>query len=167
MPYPLNSEVHEEPESTLKPKPLLHACVLSRLSLCDSMNCSPPGSSVHGIFQARILEWVAISYSRGSFPTRNWEPTRNPSLQRLHHWQADSLPLLHLGSPLTILFGVLGGCWGEGGRLSHQPWDERSLSWDLCHFPWTQDLTPLRILYISESVWSFRLALLPTPLSSS
>jgi len=30
------------------------------------MNCSPPGSSVHGIFQARILEWVAIAYSRGS-----------------------------------------------------------------------------------------------------
>ena len=34
-------------------------------TLCDPMNCSPPGSSAHGIFQARILEWVAISYSRG------------------------------------------------------------------------------------------------------
>ena len=33
---------------------------------CDCMNCSPPGSSVHGILQARILEWVAISLSRGS-----------------------------------------------------------------------------------------------------
>ena len=33
---------------------------------CDSMDCSPPGSSVHGISQARILEWVAISFSRGS-----------------------------------------------------------------------------------------------------
>ena len=33
-------------------------------TLWDSMDCSPPGSSVHGIFQARILEWVAISYSR-------------------------------------------------------------------------------------------------------
>ena len=32
----------------------------------DSMDCNPQGSSVHGIFQARILEWVAISYSRGS-----------------------------------------------------------------------------------------------------
>ena len=31
-----------------------------------SMDCSPPGSSVHGIFQARILEWIAISFSRGS-----------------------------------------------------------------------------------------------------
>ena len=36
-------------------------------TLCDPMDCSPPGSSIHGIFQARILEWVAISFSRGSF----------------------------------------------------------------------------------------------------
>ena len=35
-------------------------------TLCDPMDCSPPGSSVHGIFQARVLEWVAISFSRGS-----------------------------------------------------------------------------------------------------
>ena len=33
-------------------------------ALCDSMDCSPPGSSVHRILQARILEWVAISFSR-------------------------------------------------------------------------------------------------------
>ena len=35
-------------------------------TLGDSVDCSPPGSSVHGILQARILEWVAISFSRGS-----------------------------------------------------------------------------------------------------
>ena len=35
-------------------------------TLCDPMDCSPPGSSIHGILQARILEWVAISFSRGS-----------------------------------------------------------------------------------------------------
>ena len=35
-------------------------------TLFDPMNYSPPGSSVHGIFQARLLEWVAISFSRGS-----------------------------------------------------------------------------------------------------
>ena len=34
--------------------------------LCDPMDCSLPGSSIHGIFQARVLEWVAISFSRGS-----------------------------------------------------------------------------------------------------
>ena len=44
----------------------------SCLTLCDPMNCSPPGSSVHGILQARILEWVAISSSRGSFRAKDW-----------------------------------------------------------------------------------------------
>ena len=37
---------------------------LSRVRLCDPMDCSLPGFSVHGIFQARVLEWVAISFSR-------------------------------------------------------------------------------------------------------
>ena len=39
-------------------------------TLCDPMDCSLPGSSVHGIFQARLLEWVAISFSRGCFLPR-------------------------------------------------------------------------------------------------
>ena len=41
-------------------------CMLRSVRLHDPMHWSLPGSSVHGIFQARILEWVAISYSRGS-----------------------------------------------------------------------------------------------------
>ena len=44
----------------------------SCLTLCDLMDCSPPGSSVHRIFQAGIQEWVAISSSRGSSPPRDW-----------------------------------------------------------------------------------------------
>ena len=40
-------------------------------TLCDPMDCSPPSSSVHGILQARILEWVAISFSRGSSRPRD------------------------------------------------------------------------------------------------
>ena len=43
----------------------------SCLTLCDPVECSPSGSSVHGILQARILEWVAISYSRGSSHPRD------------------------------------------------------------------------------------------------
>jgi len=43
----------------------------SRLTLSDPMDCSLPGSSVRGILQARILEWVAISSSRGSSPPRD------------------------------------------------------------------------------------------------
>ena len=44
----------------------------SCLTLCDPLDCSPPGSSVHGILQARILEWAAISFSRGSSQPRDW-----------------------------------------------------------------------------------------------
>ena len=40
-------------------------------TLCDPMDCSLPGSSVHGIFQARMLEWGAISFSRGSSQPRD------------------------------------------------------------------------------------------------
>ena len=42
-----------------------------RLTLCDPMDCSPPGSCVHGILQARILEWVAMPFSRGASPPRD------------------------------------------------------------------------------------------------
>ena len=45
--------------------------VQSCLTLSDPMDCSPPGSSVHGILQARVLEWVAISFSRGSSQPRD------------------------------------------------------------------------------------------------
>ena len=41
-------------------------------TLCDSMDCGLPGSSVHGIFQARVLEWFAISFSWGSSRPRDW-----------------------------------------------------------------------------------------------
>ena len=52
-----------------------HVCVCkvsqSCPTLCDPVDCSFPGSSVHGILRARILEWVAISFSRGSFQPRD------------------------------------------------------------------------------------------------
>ena len=45
---------------------LLYVCAQLCLTLCDPMDCSPPGSSIHGILQARILEWAAISSLLGS-----------------------------------------------------------------------------------------------------
>ena len=45
---------------------------LSCPTLCDHMDCSLPQSSVHGIFQARVLEWVAFSFSRGASEPRDW-----------------------------------------------------------------------------------------------
>ena len=46
----------------------LSCCLVTQQgpALCDPLDCSPPGSSVHGVFQARILQWVVISYCRGS-----------------------------------------------------------------------------------------------------
>ena len=50
----------------------LLVCLVTQscLTLCDPMDCSPPGGSLHGIFQARTLEWVSNSYSRGSCQTQ-------------------------------------------------------------------------------------------------
>ena len=73
-------------------------CMLSAqvcLTLCNHMSYSPPGSSAHGILQARILDWVAISYSRGS--SRPRDQTRVSSC--LLHWQKESLPLAQLVRP--------------------------------------------------------------------
>ena len=44
----------------------------SVMSLCNPLDCSPPGSSVHGILRTRIPEWVAISSSRGSSQPKDW-----------------------------------------------------------------------------------------------
>ena len=68
-------------------------CLVTQLcpTLCDSMDCSPPGSSVHGILQARILEWVAMP-SSGDHPNPGIE-LRSPTLQ------VDSLPAVLPGKP--------------------------------------------------------------------
>ena len=91
---------------TLGPFGLLDLLILIRaqlcLTLCDPMDCSLPGSSVHGIFQARILEWIAIHYFRGCSWHRDWTCISCIScfgreiLYQLHH----------LGSPLGP-FGLL------------------------------------------------------------
>ena len=51
----------------------LVVCIVTQVcpTLCDPLDCSRPGSSVHGISQTRILEWVATPFSRGSSPPRN------------------------------------------------------------------------------------------------
>ena len=64
---------------------MMLCCAYLHLTLCGSMDCSPLGYFVHGISQARVLEWVAISYFRGV--------ERNPNLFHLLQWQVDSLTL--------------------------------------------------------------------------
>ena len=79
-------------------------CVLSRLScvtLCNPMSCSPSGSSVHGILQARILERIAVLSSRRSSWSRDWTHISYVYL----HWQGGSLPLAPPGKP--FLDGIM------------------------------------------------------------
>ena len=80
-----------------KPFPLECHSLCSAAQSCptrhDPMVCSRPGSFVHGIFQARILKWVAFP-PPGDLPDSG---IKSASL-RLLHWQVDSLPLSHLGS---------------------------------------------------------------------
>ena len=72
----------------------------SHVRLYKPKECSPPGSSVRGILQARILEWVAMPSSRGS--SRPRDRTR---ISCLLHWQMGSLPLAPPGKDLTLREG--------------------------------------------------------------
>ena len=73
---------------------LSHNHAQSCLTLCDPMDCSPQASLSMEFLQSRIPEWFAIFYSRGIFLTQG----SNPRLLHLLPWQADSLPLCHVGS---------------------------------------------------------------------
>ena len=90
----------------------LAPCNPSSVSVCAWMlshvwhfvtpiDCSPPGSSVHGILQARIPEWVVISFSRGSSRPRD----QTASLTCLLHWQVGSLSLAPRGIPSFCTWG--------------------------------------------------------------
>ena len=75
-PLPLCSSSSELSEALcpgLQPfiQAFVHSAAQSCLTICDPVDCSPPGSSVHGMLQARILEWVAMLSSRGSSQPRD------------------------------------------------------------------------------------------------
>ena len=68
----------------------------SCLTLCDPTDCSPPGSSTHGIFQAKVLEWVATSSSRGSSWPRNRTCVSRIVGRRFYHLSHQGSPIIHL-----------------------------------------------------------------------
>ena len=76
---------NEDPESKVKVL-VTQSC----LPLGDPMDCSPPGSFVHGVSQARKLEWVAISFFRGSPWPRDWTQVSHSTVWLYHLRQADS-----------------------------------------------------------------------------
>ena len=106
----------------------LHSC----LTLCDSTDCSLPGSSVHGILQARILEGVAISYSRGSSQCKNRTHVSHIYL----HWQAGSLLPAPPGQPLiSNIYTYIDSCLSLVAQMvKHRPpmWETQvpSLGWE-------------------------------------
>ena len=93
--------------------PLL--CCVTQLppTLCDPMDCSPPGSSVHGVLQARILQWVAMPSSQGSSQPR--DQTQSPTLQ------ADSLPSEPPGKAWQYCPSLNVPLWGDGHIPSFKP----------------------------------------------
>ena len=77
---------------------LFCSVVLSRVWLWEPRGCSPPGSSVPGISQPRILEWVALLFPRGSSRPRD----QTHVYLYLLHWQADSWPLMPPRKPCCV-----------------------------------------------------------------
>ena len=72
-------------------------------TLCDTMDCNPPGFTVHGIFQARILEWFAIPFSKGSSQPRDQTKVSGIAGRFFTVW-APGKPVLYGGFPLIIYF---------------------------------------------------------------
>ena len=80
-------------------------------TLCDPMDGSLPGSAIHGIFQASVLEWAAFP-SPGDLPNPGMEP-RSPALQ------TDALPSEPLGKPIYI-YNVHAIVWNQTGFASSE-----------------------------------------------
>ena len=75
---------------------LSNEVLLTRVSNCDTMNYSPPGSSVHGILQGRVLELIGLPLLQGIFPILGSNPRLLPALQ------ADSLPTEPPRKPTSV-----------------------------------------------------------------
>ena len=133
------------------------------------MDYSPPGSSVHGILLARILEWVAISFSQlqawsksGPFTEPVLLSTNNKALgifqtkgsnPSLLHWQADSLPLSHQRNPIWIFHE------SPSTLLPHTfcadaPW-VCTITQSTLVTPWTvASQAPLSLEFFGQGYWS-------------
>ena len=83
-----------------------YTCSITQSSptFCNPMDCSPPGSSVCGIFQSRILEWVATFYSRGSSQPKDWTHISCIGRQILCHctWETHT----HICITICVIYGL-------------------------------------------------------------
>ena len=110
---------------TLQDKQIISSCPLkwkvkvaqSCLTLCDPMDCSLPGSSVHEVLQARILEWVAVPFCRGSFQLRTQVSRTAGEFFTIWATRED---LLHLKSCIKSRYdseSCLSKCYSDKGEL--------------------------------------------------
>ena len=88
-------------------------------ALCNPMDYSTPGSSVHAVFQARILEWVAISFSRQSFRPRDRTQVSSIGRQSLYHWATREAQTLWRGTQFirTLFSGDISAYLGQRGEV--------------------------------------------------
>ena len=99
-----------------------YVCVLSCVRLFATPCASPPGSSLDGILQARILEWIAIPFSRDCL-----DPGLNLCLLHLLHYQVDSLPLAPPGKSMALQKDNLFVSWQASFHLPRICRDSQSL----------------------------------------
>ena len=108
-----------------------YCCLVAKScpALCDPEDYSPPGSSVHGISQARILEWVAISYSRVGF--RGGASGKESTLPMQETHETGSIPGSGRspgggnGNPLQVF--LPGKCHGQRSQVGYSPWGHKEL----------------------------------------
>ena len=124
-----------------------HSChlrirIITFPTLCDLVDCSPPGSSVHGILQARILEWVAMPSSRGSSQPRDQTSVSHVASRHFTLWATREAHVYYQGwnrSPAQVgcMRQVLGA--GALGRPRGMRWGgrrERGSGWGTHVHPW-------------------------------
>ena len=151
----------------------------SCLTLCNPVDCSLPGASVPGILQGRILEWVAVSFSRGSSWPRDWTCISCISGRFFTSWANSQAHFIH--SSVCILYIAVYICQSFN---SSRPWaflrsvsssselsNVRGALWGLLNFQpsWTEERVALgpvavtwsgsRLVELSPSLWGSALTL--------
>ena len=121
------------------------------LTLCNPMDCSPLGSSVYWTQQARILEWAAIPFSRGSSPLRNRTRVSCMGRQILYTWATweayDSYTMLYIVIPNSMHSDfIVDRCWNLTFPVSSF-WFFIHGSWNLLQSVEVQILLSTRIIY--------------------
>ena len=149
----------------------VHVCSVAKLykTLWDPMDCILPGSAIHGIFQARILECIAISLSRWS----SWPRDRTLGFLRFLHWELGSLPMSHLERDHKVFGKDMHDKVLRKQHYQHPCWDVSCLTamvltcdWGkaLCSF-WFVSLVLWCCLYTSTTM--MKLNSLPQPTEES